>query len=177
MISLGLPFFKYHPNPLETHSFECSDAGVECACCGKTTKIYYEGPFYSIDDIDYLCPECIATGAAAKKFNGSFQDDCSIEEGVNESEKIDELIHRTPGYSGWQQEFWRSHCGDFCAYLGRVGAQELKALGVLDEVLDDPLLNFVKNEDIKTMVNGGFMQGYLFRCLHCGKHLLWVDFD
>ena len=87
------------------------------------------------------------------------------------------LIHRTPGYSGWQQEFWRSHCGDFCAYLSRVGAQELKALGVLDEVLDDPLLNFVKNEDIKTMVNGGCMQGYLFRCLHCGKHLLWVDFD
>ena len=177
LISLGLPFFKYHPNPLETHSFESSDTGVECACCGKTTKIYYEGPFYSIDDIDYLCPECIATGAAAKKFNGSFQDDCSIEEGVNESEKIDELIHRTPGYSGWQQEFWRSHCGDFCAYLGRVGAQELKALGVLDEVLDDPLLQFVKNEDIKTMVNGGCMQGYLFRCLHCGKHLLWVDFD
>ena len=69
----------------------------------------------------------------------SFQDDCSVDDGVDDPEKLDELIHRTPGYSGWQQEYWRAHCGDYCAYLGNVGARELRALGVLEEVLDDPM--------------------------------------
>ena len=31
-------------------------------------------------------------------------------QGVDDPEKLDELIHRTPGYSGWQQEYWRAHC-------------------------------------------------------------------
>ena len=72
-------------------------------------------------------------------YNGSFQDDCSLDDGVDDPEKLDELIHRTPGYSGWQQEYWRAHCGDYCAYLGNVGASELRALDVLEEVLDDPM--------------------------------------
>ena len=32
-------------------------------------------------------------------------------------------------------------------------------------------------EMIKNMVNGGHVQGYLFRCLHCGKHFLYFDVD
>lgn len=32
-------------------------------------------------------------------------------------------------------------------------------------------------EIIKNMVNGGHVQGYLFRCLHCGKHFLYFDVD
>ncbi len=91
-----------------------------------------------MEDIEYLCPECISSGEAARKYDGCFQDDCSLDNGVDDPEKLDELIHRTPGYSGWQQEYWRAHCGDYCAYLGHVGARELRALGVLEEVLDDP---------------------------------------
>ena len=52
---------------------------------------------------------------------------------IHISEKLDELIHRTPGYSGWQQEYWRAHCGDYCAYLGHVGAREL-LLSVLSHI-------------------------------------------
>ena len=70
-----------------------------------------------MEDIAYLCPECIANGEAARKYDGSFQDDFSVDDGVDDPEKLDELIHRTPGYSGWQQEYWRAHCGDYCAYL------------------------------------------------------------
>ena len=32
---LGLPTFRYHPNPLETGAFEESADGVVCDCCGK----------------------------------------------------------------------------------------------------------------------------------------------
>lgn len=174
---LGLPSFRYHPDPLDTGAFERSKEGVVCDCCGKATNIFYTTPFFSVEDIDCLCPECIASGEAAQKYNGSFQDEYSLEDGVDDPEKLDELIHRTPGYSGWQQEYWRAHCGDYCAYLGRVGARELRALGVLDEVLDDPMWDDEQKEMIQEAVNGGHLQCYLFQCLHCGKHLVWMDFD
>ena len=174
---LGIPTFKYHPNPLATGAFDESEEGVTCDCCGKTAHIYYEVPFYSVEDIDYLCPDCIASGEAAKKFNGTFQDDYCVDDGVEDMSKLDELIHRTPGYCGWQQEYWRAHCGDFCAYLGRVGALELKALGIMDEVLDDSLWNEEQKDLIRTSVNGGSFQCYLFQCLNCGKYMLWTDVD
>ena len=174
---LGIPTFKYHPNPLITRAFEESKEGVVCDCCKKLTHIYYQGPFYSIENVDCLCPTCISNGDAAKKFNGSFQDNFSIEEGVEDLDRIDELIHRTPGYCGWQQEFWRVHCNDFCAYLGYVGALELKALGILEEVLEDPIWDDEHKDMIQESVNGGHLQCYLFQCLHCGKYLVWMDFD
>ncbi len=93
---LGLPTFRYHPNPLETGAFEESADGVAC------------DSFYAVEDIEYLCPECISSGEAARKYDGSFQDDFSLDDGVDDPEKLDELIHRTPGYSGWQQEYWRA---------------------------------------------------------------------
>ena len=175
--NLGIPEFKYHPNPLSTGAFEQCKEGVICDCCGKATNIYYKAPFYAVDDIDYLCPNCIASGDAAKKFDGTFQDDYSVDDGVEDIDKLDELIHRTPGYCGWQQEYWRVHCGDYCAFIGYVGATELKALGVMEEVLDDSLWDEEQKELIRNSVNGGSFQCYLFQCLHCGKHMLWVDVD
>lgn len=88
---LGLPAFRYHPNPLETGAFEESADGVVCDCCGKTTHIFYTAPFYAVEDIAYLCPECIANGEAARKYDGSFQDDFSVDDGVDDPEKLDEL--------------------------------------------------------------------------------------
>ena len=93
--SLDLPFFKYHPNPLATRAFTQAQYAVVCDCCGCSTHIYYDGPFYAIDDINYLCPNCIASGAAAKKFDGAFQDNGCLEPEVLDAEKVDELIHRT----------------------------------------------------------------------------------
>ena len=41
-----LPFFKYHPNPLKTGTFE-TDKTVICDCCGKETDIYYSCLLYT----------------------------------------------------------------------------------------------------------------------------------
>ncbi len=221
---MGLPAFRYHPDPLDTGAFKESEEGVVCDCCGKITRLFYTAPFFSVEDIDYLCPECIADGKAARKYDGSFHDDYSVDDGVDDPERLDELIHRvedidylcpeciadgkaarkydgsfhddysvddgvddperldelihrTPGYCGWQQEYWRAHCGDYCAFLGYVGARELRALGVLDEVLDDPMWDEEQKEMIRESVNGGHLQCYLFQCLQCGKHMVWMDFD
>ena len=69
------------------------------------------------------------------------------------------------------------HCNDYCAFLGYVGARELRAMGVLEEVLDDPMWDEKQKDMIQESVNGGHLQCYLFQCLHCGKHLVWMDFD
>lgn len=42
---LGLPAFRYHPNPLATGAFAESADGVVCDCCGKTTRIFILRPF------------------------------------------------------------------------------------------------------------------------------------
>lgn len=175
-----LPPFQYHPDPLETKAFLLAESPVACDCCGKNTQLYYEGPFYAVEDVNYLCPECISSGKAAQKYEGEFQDERSLEGGVDSPDKLDELIHRTPGYHGWQQEYWRTHCGDYCAFVGYVGYRELKQMGIVDEILDDFVWDdwgAEPEERLNDIVNGGSVQGYLFRCLHCGKHLLWIDCD
>ena len=103
-----------------------------------------------------------------------------MEEGVQDPERLEELIYRTPGYRGWQQEYWRAHCGDYCAFLGYVGYRELKQICIVEQILDDPIWaewDAEPEELRRSLVNGGGAQGYLFQCLHCGKYLLWSDCD
>lgn len=167
--------FKYHPDPLKTGMFK-NDQTVTCECCGKQTDVYYTNPFYSVEEIDYLCPECIASGAAAKKFDGEFQDEMSADE-VSDSDKLDELIHHTPGYCGWQQEYWLAHCDDYCAFLGYYTWKQLEEMGIAEEIEetyreDLCMLDFA---DAKDYLQNN--EGYLFKCLHCGKHFIYYDFD
>ncbi|MCL2526897.1 MAG: CbrC family protein [Defluviitaleaceae bacterium] len=182
----NLPVFKYHPNPIETGAFK-TDATMTCGCCGQDTAIYYTGPFYSVEEIEALCPACIASGEAAKKFEGTFQDDLSIE-GIStdppisgtlvSGDAIEEITKRTPGYNGWQQEVWLAHCDDLCAFIGYVGWDEIKQMGLVDEIAKD----LEENSEYGTIEhvekycrNNGDLQGYLFRCLHCNRYRLYMD--
>lgn len=172
-----LPVFKYHPEPLKTGAFIQGDI-IECDVCKRETNIYYESPFYSIDEIEHICPWCIADGSASKKFDGEFQDIACCDE-VDNHKFIDELVHRTPGYHGWQQEYWLAHCGDFCSFVGYVGWKEIVEMGIEEEIEKDYLANGDMNlDDVKKyMKNNGSLQGYLFQCLKCGQHRLYVDCD
>lgn len=173
-----LPSFKYHPNPIETGAFIQGEP-QRCECCGELTDTWYESPFYSRDDVECICPECIANGSAAKKFNGQFQDDYSVDE-VSDESKLDELVHRTPGYHGWQQEYWPAHCDDYCAFIGYVGWDDLVNMGI-DKEIEESYGSEINGWDIEllkqNMRNGGSMQGYLFKCLHCGQYRLQIDCD
>jgi hypothetical protein len=173
------PKFRYHPDPIGTGAIKKTDTPQVCQCCGKDTEYVYSNPFYAVKRVECLCPWCIADGSAAKKFDGSFQDDYSVDE-INAPEKLDELIHRTPGYCGWQQEYWLAHCGDYCAFIGYVGMAELEKMGLADKLEDiyrkDAAMFDI--EDIrKCMMNGGSLQGYLFKCLVCGEYQLYADCD
>ncbi len=167
--------FKYHPDPLKTGAFK-NDKTVKCDCCGKVTDVYYDGPFYSVENVEFLCPECIASGAAAEKFDGSFQDSESVDE-VSGHDKLNELTLRTPGYCGWQQEYWLAHCDDYCAFMGYYKWSDLESEGLVEEITEtyrediccvpfEDAVRHIKNNDC-----------YLFKCLNCGKHFVYIDFD
>lgn len=161
---MTLPAFTYHPDPLATGSVEVSDA--VCECCGQARGYRYTGPVYAEDDIEDLCPWCIADGSAAERFDADFTD--------VESDMPDEaagiIAKRTPGFSGWQQERWLAHCDDGAEFHGPAGAAELTALPAVetDFPFDHP--RFLTALDRK-----GPPTAYLFRCRGCGKYLAYAD--
>lgn len=172
-----LPEFKYNPNAVKLGIIKKEK--TTCPVCEQARDYVYQGPFYSVEDVEGICPWCIKDGSAANKYNGEFQDAASCDE-VDRPEYIIELTKRTPGYSGWQQERWLSHCGDFCALQSYVGWAEIKDF---QEELSDDLSEIRSDHGLtqgeleKYLVNNGSMQGYLFKCIHCGKHRLTIDTD
>lgn len=167
-----LPVFRYHPDPLATGAIV--NETTTCPVCGRDRDYAYRGPFFSVHEVEDICPWCIKSGAAARKYDGEFQDGASVEDGASK-ESIDEVIHRTPGYSGWQQEQWLSHCGECCAFLGQVGWDEIK--GLAEELQEDFENGGCSAEMQKSLQKGGSPQGYLFRCVRCGKHRFTWDCD
>ena len=128
-----------------------------------------------------MCPAFCPHPPACEKYDGSFQYIASLDS-VSDDAKAAELLRRTPGYEALQQEYWRAHCDDYCAYLGVVSYADLLDMGIVDEVMDDAIWEqhfsqYDPKEIILLLEKGSQTQGYLFQCLHCGKYLLWVDND
>lgn len=73
----SLPHFLYHPDPLATGSFVEGEAKL-CPSCGKESNIYYDLIPYCIDNIENLCPFCIANGQAAKKIRCRIYPRCRV---------------------------------------------------------------------------------------------------
>ncbi|MDR0354355.1 MAG: CbrC family protein [Deltaproteobacteria bacterium] len=174
----GSPTFRYFPDPLGNGALAKAEEGEEiiCPCCGKATEYYYAAIPYCRENVENLCPACIASGAAAKKF------DCAFVQGgesVSNAERQKELFERTPGYISWQGEYWLAHCDDYMEYLGEAGTKELKEAGIFDEVIAEYAThNEYDAEGLgELLVAGGSVTGYLFRCLHCGTCRIWVDAD
>ena len=163
-LSQSLPHFIYHPDPLATGAFVEGEAKV-CPSCGKKSNVYYNLLPYCIDNIENLCPFCIANGLAAEKFDAEFVQDAEGQ-GELDPEKDQLLFCQTPGYSSWQGENWLSCCQDYCAYLGTVGTRELKAMGIAEQVLADYEARGEYQDIEEYLVKDGSLCGYLFRCHH-----------
>jgi uncharacterized protein CbrC (UPF0167 family) len=86
---------------------------------------------------------------------------------------VDEVAHRTPGFSGWQQERWWTHCGDAAAFLGPAGFEEVEAFGsrTIDRLRRD--LGWQPgpqwDEFLRALDRQGQPTAYLFRCLKCSE--------
>ena len=173
------PIFRYHPDPIATGSVVLSPQ--PCGCCGLVRGYLYVGPIYSaVYDGEPICPECVGDGTAAARFQAEFTDaGWGVPEDVPDS-VLDDLCHRTPSFSAWQQDHWLYHCGDACAYLGRVGRVELEghpdALDMLIHESDG--IGWTPEQSrrfVDSLAADGEATAHLFRCLTCGSHLAYSD--
>lgn len=174
---MNLPNFKYHPDPIATGAIKTSDA--VCDCCELPRGFAYTSNLYSPEEIESLCPWCIADGSAAKKFDGMFCDDYPLHEAGISEDVIDEVSHRTPGFNSWQQEVWMCCCNDACEFHGDLSKEEIKRM-TLEEIqrafedtrlTDDFFYKFKKNYEA-----GGNPAVYKWVCRHCGKIQHYADF-
>jgi uncharacterized protein CbrC (UPF0167 family) len=172
-----LPTFRYHPDPIETGSIVPSDA--VCRCCDQARGyIYPSGPFAEEELEGAICPWCIADGSAANRFGAEFTDAAGVG-GYDRWDDVppavvEEVSQRTPGFIGWQQEQWWTHCCDAAAFLGVAGRAELerrwpdaiaavrREAGYDDEREWQDYFRALNRDQGPT--------AYVFRCLHCGQY-------
>ena len=180
---MDLPKFRFSPNAYALDLF-VAESGT-CSCCGQARELKYNSSFYSREEPDYLCPWCIADGSAHKQLGASFTDEDCVGGGGEWSpvshEVVDEVANRTPGFSGWQQERWWTHCGDAASFLGRAGKAELSALGpeAIQAVQDSTGLANGHEWDafFEALDKDGSPTAYVFRCRACGAIGGYQDCD
>jgi uncharacterized protein CbrC (UPF0167 family) len=179
-----LPQFRYHPDPVGAGNVVAST--VTCRSCGRARGAAYVGPVYAEEELDgELCPWCIADGSAAGRFGAEFTDAASVGGGAWDAVPagvVDEVVQRTPGFAGWQQERWWTHCGDAAAFLGRAGRRELEKrwAGALPEIRADAGLSSDDADWVRYLAAldaDGAPTAYVFRCLHCGQLGGYTDTD
>lgn len=174
-----LPAFKYHPDPIGTGSIVASDK--QCEVCSETAGVVYSGPFYAVEEVETICPWCIADGVAAARFDGVFTDLSGTGWDHVPAVTKQEVMTRNPGFSGWQQEMWLAHCDDAAVFLGRVGEPELRERG-------PDAVEALKSQDrgygwdeaeleryIGALDRDGEPTGYLFCCTRCAAYLGYTD--
>jgi len=170
-----LPKFIYHPNPVATESIISSDE--TCECCGKARGYVYCTTPYGEQEIEFVCPWCIADGTASEKLGAIFSDSSPLAQAAISKEIIDEVTLRTPGYISWQQESWIACCDDACEFHGDADPAELAALHKNDRSrvakdFDLPIGDF--EEMLKYYQPKGSPAIYKFKCRHCGTvHYNW----
>ena len=153
-------------------------------CCERGRGYVYVGPVYAEDDLDEaVCPWCIASGLAFKKFDAQFADAVSVGGGIwpeISDEIIAEVTNRTPGFSTMQQERWAACCNDAAAYVGMAGHAELteKYPDAIEDIQRDATASGANWEQLfaELDVNGSAV-AYVFQCLHCKRHTGYVDRD
>jgi uncharacterized protein CbrC (UPF0167 family) len=95
-------------------------------------------------------------------------------------EVVDEISHRTPGFSGWQQEHWLYHCDDAASFMGRVGYDDLTALPGAMQMLwhENDGSGWSPGQTdayIRQLERDGEVTGYWFRCVVCQSDLAYSD--
>lgn len=166
------PAFIYHPDPIKTGAFKPEQA--ICACCQQVSTPVYRGPFYALDEVEALCPSCIASGAAAEKFDGMFSD-VWVEEGSAPPGIISEIGRRTPGYESWQGNIWLYHCNDGCEFHGNAAREDIMAASPETIRYWEETNRDSWDEWIAPYVPGGSLGVYKFVCRHCGLVLFHWD--
>lgn len=175
---MELPYFKYHPNPLQTGAI--IESQKVCQCCHQVKGYIYVASIYSEEEVDDVCPWCIKDGSVAKKFEATFNDDHPLLEAGVSAEVVEEVCERTPGYCTWQQEVWQTHCNTACIFHGDAKKEDLEGLlgEDLDSFLKYQMIDKVFWQKILDNYNeGGDTAIYKFECSVCAKAVFALDFS
>ncbi|WP_145046556.1 CbrC family protein [Paenibacillus xylanexedens] len=190
------PFFRFQPHAYTNGIFEVNHEKKNCSVCKNTSDYMYYGPFYSIEDLNGICPVCIHNGKASENFNGFFQGgieyrgsslSVSYDESTNkflyflgydefsllEEPAIEELLFRTPGYVSWQESYWLTENNFPLAFVKYLSIEEIEdKLLSLSEALNELNENYGFNRD-STSEDVGL---YLFESLSKkGKYRIHLD--
>lgn len=178
-MSIPLPTFRYHPDPIATGAFVSS--GQACLCCGESRGFIYKWNPYSRhrDLAESICPWCIHSGQASRELGATFADEHPLVVAGLAASIVDEVVNRTPGYETWQGDSWVCHCNDACAFLGDAKKADLKKFSNEEaEVVQGEAWSQTNIDELLEYYEPkGSPAFYRFRCLHCEKVLYAVDCD
>ena len=173
-MSQELPIFKYFADPVSEGVFK--QQSFVCPVCEKSREWAYIASFYARYKEKPICPWCISDGSASQKFDGQFQED--VQDGYIENQEfMDELLHRTPGFSTWNPVAWPILDEDFGIYLGTVGWEEIEDRKLVEKLLEDPFI-FQEHQKLKILeflTKNGNPLGHLFKSLHSERHSIVID--
>lgn len=86
----------------------------------------FVGTLYCIDEIEDVCPWCIADGSAARKWDATFNNVDGATERVPK-QVLDEIRLRTPNFETWQDYNWLFSDNDALVFVGEVDGKALLA--------------------------------------------------
>lgn len=183
----NLPTFKYHPDPVATKVFE--PLNEACDCCQQVSEYIYTPSVYCRETINGLCPWCISSGRAHEKFDLVFTPNVGVSSLPKEpwsevpESVCHEVMYRTPGFAGYQEEHWWSHChdaGEFLGYVGDLPPELFAAPQAKGFVADMKRLHQISDEDwqwfLSTPDKEHAITFFVFRCLHCSEIGGYGDF-
>lgn len=180
-LTLSLPRFRYHPDPLGTGSVEPSKG--TCSRCGEARGFLYTEPLLAdTEPSPRICPWCLADGSARAELGAEFFDPEAVG-GRGRWPEVpaairEEIAYRTPGFSGWGDELWWTCCGDAGLFLGPAGRTELTRFGPELELSLQREHGLTPEEWIHVRESLDREKGptaYVFRCAHCDQLGGYVD--
>lgn len=171
-----LPTFKYLRDPRVV--FEPNSQKILCECCQNKPAWIYRNGIYAIKDAENFCPECIVSGEASKKFDGTFNE-ASYSPIDNPAAK-EELEKRTPTLNTWQDLSWAACCNDYCQFIKYMAPEDFENPEIvqsLEETYNEETQGPPFEELAPICEESVDINLLLFQCPTCKKYYVEVDID
>jgi uncharacterized protein CbrC (UPF0167 family) len=139
-----LPEFRLFARPAQFSTLN-AEAGP-CDLCGANGPVF-TGPFHGEEEIETVCPACLASGRLAESGawcnDGDFEElrsqIAAIQPGIKQKEldriveaRLAEVMERTPPLTTWTEFPWPIRDGDFCRFEQEAGLEDLRASASAD---------------------------------------------